>query len=309
MTIIKNGIEKYIWKSNTYICMPKLYLQCFRDFCFDNACLKTKTNMLGIHYPLFNTILLHSRLTVEILHMLKPFLKFVLLNPAMEPRQGVTRVLLALCLTEPCKANSRVGDLNARALRSNEREERAGSQVADEVVTFLLECLPCLQVHTSEHKWTRSSWTLAHKLTIATLWGYPFVLFIIKLLPHHQYLPPQWRRNKGHICVVLFKYSHKVSLASPHTQNLLPKEQCCVRVQIVKSESESSPLSPSHHLQVWVRVITSKSESESSPQSMSPSQKKIQVCVTSPVGHIFDISLSSKIWKQTKYISLPHLFQ
>ena len=38
--------------------------------------------------------------------------------------------------------------------------------------------------------------------------------------------------------------------------------QCCVRVQIVKSESESSPLSPSpthHHLQVRVRLITSES--------------------------------------------------
>ena len=62
-------------------------------------------------------------------------------------------------------------------------------------------------------------------------------------------------------------------------------------------------------VRVRVRVITSlsKSESESSPQSPSPSQKKIQVRVTSPVVHIFDISLSSKTWKQTKYISLPHL--
>ena len=49
--------------------------------------------------------------------------------------------------------------------------------------------------------------------------------------------------------------------------------QCCVRVQVVKSESRlSNPSpSPSHHLWVRVRVITSKSksESESSPQSLS----------------------------------------
>ena len=57
---------------------------------------------------------------------------------------------------------------------------------------------------------------------------------------------------------------------------ILIKEQCCVRVQVVKSESqsESSPLSPSpspsHHLKVRVRVITSESESESA----SPSQKQ-----------------------------------
>ena len=60
------------------------------------------------------------------------------------------------------------------------------------------------------------------------------------------------------------------------------KYQCCVRVQIVKSESESSPLSesessplspsPSHHLQVRVRVITSESESESKKKFKSESR-------------------------------------
>ena len=53
--------------------------------------------------------------------------------------------------------------------------------------------------------------------------------------------------------------------------------QCCVRVQIVKSESESSSPSPK--------------------KSSSPSHKP-----SSP-----HISLSSKTWKQTKYFSLPHL--
>ena len=68
--------------------------------------------------------------------------------------------------------------------------------------------------------------------------------------------------------------------------------------------------SPNCQIRVRVRVITSKSESESKSksESSSPSKKKIQVRVTSPVVHIFDISLSSKTWKQTKYISLPHYF-
>ena len=70
-------------------------------------------------------------------------------------------------------------------------------------------------------------------------------------------------------------------------------QQCCVRVQVVKSESESSPLSPSpgHHLKDRVRVITSESESES--------KKKIWVRVKNLVVHIFNICLSSKTWKQT----------
>ena len=51
--------------------------------------------------------------------------------------------------------------------------------------------------------------------------------------------------------------------------------QCCVRVQVVKSESESSPLSP------------------------SPSQKKFWVRVTNLVIHIFNNCLSSKTWTQT----------
>ena len=55
-------------------------------------------------------------------------------------------------------------------------------------------------------------------------------------------------------------------------------------------------LCPSPYCQIRVRVITSESESkfESSPPSPGPSsrvqvQKKIQVRVTSPVVHIFDI--------------------
>ena len=34
----------------------------------------------------------------------------------------------------------------------------------------------------------------------------------------------------------------------------MDKHQCYVRVQVVKSESESSPPSPSHHLKIRVRV-------------------------------------------------------
>ena len=62
--------------------------------------------------------------------------------------------------------------------------------------------------------------------------------------------------------------------------------QCCVRVQVVKCESESSPLSPSpspsHHLRVRVRV-----------------KFFFWVRVTNLVVHIFNICLSSKTWKQT----------
>ena len=82
-------------------------------------------------------------------------------------------------------------------------------------------------------------------------------------------------------------------------EKMFIRGQCCVRVQVVKSKSESSPqsLSPSHHLKVWVRVITSESE------SASPSQKKIQVRVTNLVVHIFNICLSSKTWKQKQNVS------
>ena len=52
---------------------------------------------------------------------------------------------------------------------------------------------------------------------------------------------------------------------------LLALNQCCVRVQVVKSESESA----------------------------SPSQKKILVRVTNLVVHIVNICLSSNTWKQT----------
>ena len=57
--------------------------------------------------------------------------------------------------------------------------------------------------------------------------------------------------------------------------------QCCVRVQVVKSESESSPLSPSpksspqspspsHHLRVRVRESESKKNLSPSHESSSP---------------------------------------
>ena len=65
--------------------------------------------------------------------------------------------------------------------------------------------------------------------------------------------------------------------------------------------------SPNCQIRVRVRDITSESESESSPQSPS------QIFFSSPSHdssshiHIFDISLSSKTWKQTKYFPLPHL--
>ena len=67
--------------------------------------------------------------------------------------------------------------------------------------------------------------------------------------------------------------------------------QCCVRVQVVKSESEfeSSPLSPSpspsHHLKVRV------------PSPIH--HLRVRVRVKNLVVHIFNICLSSKTWKQT----------
>ena len=68
------------------------------------------------------------------------------------------------------------------------------------------------------------------------------------------------------------------------------REQCCVRVQVVKSESESSPLSPcpspSHYLKVRVRVRVRV-------------KQFFWVRVTNLVVHIFNICLSSKTWKQT----------
>ena len=64
------------------------------------------------------------------------------------------------------------------------------------------------------------------------------------------------------------------------------------------TESKLSNPSPSHHL--WVRVRVLESESESKKNS-SPSHKS-----SSP--HIQYFFIFQK-WKQTKYFSLPHLFQ
>ena len=55
-------------------------------------------------------------------------------------------------------------------------------------------------------------YTTTHKLAaITTLWGYSFVLSVIKV-------PPQCWWNKCHHCVLLFKYSHKVDLTSTYAQ-------------------------------------------------------------------------------------------
>ena len=71
------------------------------------------------------------------------------------------------------------------------------------------------RIHTHTHMSHTHTHTHTHKLTIATLWKYPFVL-TNKVLPQRQFLRQQCWRNKGHHCVLLFKYSYKVALASPH---------------------------------------------------------------------------------------------
>ena len=63
-------------------------------------------------------------------------------------------------------------------------------------------------------------YTLSLSLALATLWGYPFVLSFVKFLPKCWFILLQHWRNKGHHCFyILFNYSHKVALASPHSQS------------------------------------------------------------------------------------------
>ena len=59
--------------------------------------------------------------------------------------------------------------------------------------------------HTHAHARTHTH-THTHKLAIAILWEYPFVLSIVYSTPTTSILPPHWWRNKGHHCVLLFKY-------------------------------------------------------------------------------------------------------
>ena len=69
-----------------------------------------------------------------------------------------------------------------------------------------------INTHTRTHARTRPR---THKLRVATLWRYPFVLSIVKFLPQCWFLLPRCWWNKGHHCVLLFKYSHSVDFY-PH---------------------------------------------------------------------------------------------
>ena len=65
-----------------------------------------------------------------------------------------------------------------------------------------------------KHKHTHTC-TPTETSSLATLWGYPFNLSIVKLLQGQFY--PQKADNKGYHWVLLFKYSHKVALVHTHT--------------------------------------------------------------------------------------------
>ncbi|XP_030832481.1 focadhesin isoform X1 [Strongylocentrotus purpuratus] len=84
----------------------------------------------------------NDRLQTEVLHILKSFIKYALLDPLIDPKQGSLRVLLAESLAQACRPRL--------IPQSSPQAKEVLPLFLGEVVKFLLECMPCLPTSTCD---------------------------------------------------------------------------------------------------------------------------------------------------------------